>query len=250
MAKIMVFQHVPYEPLGTLDPLIRSLRHRIKYVNFGREPLAEPSIQGYDALIILGGPMNIGNEANYPHLLTEQSVIRDAMQRDMPILGICLGSQLIAAANGADVYPAKADEIGWATVTQTASGKNDPLIASFTNTEQIFQWHSYTFDLPNQAELLLSGDICVNQAYRMQEKVYGMQFHLEASSALIERWLKLPAHLAELGATAEQAQANIEHIRNITALQISNSNKLSEKAFGSFLDLLPEVRGHGVFPHR
>jgi len=246
----MVFQHVPYEPLGTLDPLIRSLRHRIKYVNFGREPLAEPSIQGYDALIILGGPMNIGNEANYPHLLTEQSVIRDAMQRDMPILGICLGSQLIAAANGADVYPAKADEIGWATVTQTASGKNDPLIASFTNTEQIFQWHSYTFDLPNQAELLLSGDICVNQAYRMQEKVYGMQFHLEASSALIERWLKLPAHLAELGATAEQAQANIEHIRNITALQISNSNKLSEKAFGSFLDLLPEVRGHGVFPHR
>jgi len=84
----------------------------------------------------------------------------------------------------------------------------------------------------------------------MQEKVYGMQFHLEASSALIERWLKLPAHLAELGATAEQAQANIEHIRNITALQISNSNKLSEKAFGSFLDLLPEVRGHGVFPHR
>ena len=106
MAKIMVFQHVPYEPLGTLDPLIRSQRHRIKYVNFGRNPESKPSIDGYDALIVLGGPMNIGQEKEYPHLDIEKQVIRNAIAQDKPVLGICLGAQLIASAMGGKVYQA------------------------------------------------------------------------------------------------------------------------------------------------
>ncbi len=250
MAKLMVFQHVPYEPLGTLDPLIRAKRHRIKYVNFGRDPLAEPKLQGYDGLIILGGPMNIGDEKNHPHLQTEHEVIKDAMQRDIPVLGICLGSQLIAAANGANVYPALADEIGWSTVTPTEQAIADPLFKDFANAQQIFQWHSYTFDLPEQAELLLTGDICANQAFRMQNKVYGLQFHLEASTGLINRWLNLSVHQSELGKTPEQIKLKVQQTHQLTEQFISGSNDLSIKSFSQFLELLPEVRGHGVFPHR
>jgi GMP synthase (glutamine-hydrolysing) len=100
LAKILVFQHVPFEPLGTLDPLVRSRRHRIRYVNFHRDPEALPDINGYDALIILGGPMNIGEELSHPHLEIEKQVIREAASQDKPILGICLGAQLIASALG------------------------------------------------------------------------------------------------------------------------------------------------------
>ena len=113
MAKIMVCQHVPYEPLGTLDPLLRAQKHRIRYVNFGRTPLAKPSIAGYDALILLGGPMNIGQEAVYPHLNEEKALILQAHQMGIPVLGICLGAQLIASAFGASVSKAETAEIGW-----------------------------------------------------------------------------------------------------------------------------------------
>ena len=244
----MVFQHVPYEPLGTLDPLIRSRRHRIRYVNFGREPLAKPDILGYDALIVLGGPMNIGQEDEYPHLDTEKEVIRQAIQLDIPILGICLGAQLIASALGSEVYPAKANEIGWYPLTSTPLANNDPLISAWQSTEEVFQWHGFTFDLPAKAELLVSGEGVVNQAFRYNKNVYGFQFHLEASLPLIKRWLNLPQHLEELGLS--QAQQRINSIWQQSLSRIERSLSLSEQVFSSFLDLLPKVNERHHFRHR
>lgn len=96
--KILVFQHVPYEPLGTLDPLLKAAGFRIRYVNFGRDPTHRPSLEGYSALIILGGPMNADDVINYPNLAAEVGLIQDALERDIAILGICLGAQLLAKA--------------------------------------------------------------------------------------------------------------------------------------------------------
>jgi len=244
----MVFQHVPYEPLGTLDPLIRSHRHRIRYINFGREPHATPSIDGYDALIILGGPMNIGQEENYPHLTVEKEVIRQAIKRDLPILGICLGAQLIASALNAKVYSANINEIGWTKLSATQNGKNDPLINCFRRNESIFQWHAYTFDLPQEAQLLVEGEQVVNQAFKLKHNVYGFQFHLEASLPLVQRWLKLPQHVQELG--LDNAHQRVDVIWHDTLLHMERSLSLSRKVFNQFLHLLPRVRRTHRFSHR
>ena len=101
--KILVFQHVPYEPLGTLDPLLKEAGFRIRYVNFGRDAGQRPSLERYAALIVLGGPMNSHQIDTYPNLLTEIEVIREAVERDMSVLGICLGAQLLAKALGGTV---------------------------------------------------------------------------------------------------------------------------------------------------
>ncbi len=248
MAKVLVFQHVPYEPLGTLDPLIRDRRHRIRYVNFGREPHAKPSIQGYDALILLGGPMNIGQEADYPHLEVEKKLVREALEADIPVLGICLGAQLIASALGGQVYQAPENEIGWYSMRPSESAQSDPLIRHFKTEEPIFQWHGYTFDLPQQAELLVTGDAIPNQAFRVGSKVYGFQFHLEASRPLIKRWLDLPQHQVELG--LDKAPNRRKNIWAETESNIERSLDLSRKVFTAFLDLLPKVNARHHFSHR
>lgn len=248
LAKIMVFQHVPYEPLGTLDSLIRTHRHRIRYVNFGREPDAQPEIAGYDALIILGGPQNIGQEAEFPHLDVEKRVIREAMALDIPILGICLGSQLIASALGANVYQAEHKEIGWYKLKATEAGCKDKLIAQFEAQEKIFQWHGNTFDLPPSAELLVTGQQINNQAFRLKNNVYGFQFHLEASLPLIQRWLQLSLHRAEL--ELDKTQDRVEKIWTDTLYQIDRSLELSTAVFSEFLALLPPVNEKHTFYHR
>ena len=244
----MVFQHAAYEPLGTLDPLIRTRRHKIRYVNFCRSPLTEPSLDGYDALIILGGPMNIGEEDRYPHLNTEKRVIQQAIQARIPILGICLGAQLIAAAAGARVYPASQTEIGWYPMRLTAQGQTDKLAKLFSTQQDIFQWHQFTFDLPANAIPLLIGEQVVNQAFKLNDNIYGFQFHLEADLSLINRWLELPAHQAELG--LDKAKQRINQIWLESEQQMERSLALSKTIFGAFLDLLPSADSKYTFTHR
>ena len=105
MAKLLILQHVAHEILGTLDPLLRSFGVRMRYGNYEREPGATPTLRGYNGLVVLGGPMNVDQVDRHPHLPREVSLIREAIEEDLPVLGICLGSQLIARALGANVFP-------------------------------------------------------------------------------------------------------------------------------------------------
>lgn len=233
MAKILVFQHVPYEPLGLLDPMLREHKHRVRYVNFGRPDTTDPDLNNYAALVVLGGPMNIGQEDEYPHLDKEKAYIRQAVEQGMPVLGICLGAQLMASALGAAVYPAKATEIGWRPLHQTPEGKADIVTRHFDDTEQIFQWHSYTFDIPEGGVRLLQNDCCPNQAFRYGDNAYGFQFHLEVCSGVIERWLTV--NHGELADVADD-------IRRDNASNLPVSEKLADRVFGEFIDLLPSVQ--------
>lgn len=104
MSRILVIQHVAAEPLGTLDPLIRARGHRIRYVNFERDPTAQPTLDGYHGLIVLGGPMNVEDHTRLPHLLTEMRLIEQALAQDKPVLGICRGMQLINVAFGGSLH--------------------------------------------------------------------------------------------------------------------------------------------------
>lgn len=129
----------------------------------------------------MGGPMGVYEEEQYPWLTTEKKLIREAIAAGKPVLGICLGAQLIAAALGAKVYPNKEKEIGWYPV------QFHPDLAPSPTT--VFHWHGDTFDLPENAEHLAETPVCKNQAYRVGDRVYGLQFHFEITLAAMENML-------------------------------------------------------------
>ncbi len=230
--KILVFQHVPYEPLGTLDPLLKQAGFRIRYVNFGRNPGEHPSLDGYAALIILGGPMNADNTIEFPHLTTEVALIKEALQRDMSILGICLGAQLLAKALGGNVLADAGREIGWHSVDVTDAGQNDPVLSTFGKRKEVFQWHDDVIELPAGTDHLARSENCPVQAFRHGEHAYGFQFHLEVDAALIERWLNVPQHQSELA----DGRVDPEQIRGRIDASIEPLISLSNSTFGRWVE--------------
>ena len=247
MSRILVCQHVAFELLGTLNLLLRCSGVRIKYVNFGRDPEARPSLDGYRGLVVLGGPMSVNDTEHHPHLATEVELIGQALERGLPVLGICLGAQLIARALGAEVRPGPEKEIGWYDVSLTPEARADPLFAHFGPSEKIFQWHGDTFDLPEGAVRLASTPACPNQAFRFGENVYGLQFHLEVDQDLIERWLSVPVHLAELAELV--GRVDPDRIRRETAAHIGRLRRLSDRTFSRFAERIGAVRRRPGHPH-
>lgn len=232
--KILVFQHVPYEPLGTLDPLLKRAGFRIRYINFGREPESRPSLDGYEALIILGGPMNSDQIDVHPNLITEIEIIREAVSRDMSVLGICLGAQLLAKALGGSVSRNATREIGWYDVALTSDGACDPVLSTFASVQQVFQWHEDGIQLPPGVVHLASSNASSVQAFRHGEHVYGFQFHLEVNQSLIERWLTIPAN--QLVLRDEAGRIDPEVIRIQTSKSVRDLEKLSQATFSRWID--------------
>jgi len=232
--KILVFQHVPFEPLGTLDPLLKASGFRIRYVNFGREPGARPALEKYEALIVLGGPMSSSQIDTYPNLITEVEIIREAVESEMSVLGICLGAQLLAKSLGGSVSRNAVREIGWHDVDLTEAGIDDPVLASFTARQRVFQWHEDGISLPAGAVNLAGSDASPVQAFRYGKHAYGFQFHLEASGPLIERWLTVPDHQSTLDEERERIDAEI--IRRQTTDSIGPLEELSRQTFSRWID--------------
>lgn len=232
--KILVFQHVPYEPLGTLDPLLRSAGFRIRYVNFGRNPDHRPSLDKYAALIILGGPMNSDQIDTYPNLIAEVELIREAISRNMSVLGICLGAQLLAKALGGAVTRNPTREIGWYDVDLTDAGTMDPVLGQFAQCQKVFQWHEDGIDLPPAAVHLASSSASQVQAFRFGEHVYGFQFHLEVSESLVDRWLTVDDNQAVLADEREVIDPDL--IRAETARRIDALQDLSRLTFSRWIE--------------
>jgi GMP synthase (glutamine-hydrolysing) len=249
MRKILVFQHVASEPMGHLDPLLRGSGCRIRYVNFSREPRAEPDVRKYDGLVVLGGPMNVDQRHLYPHLNTEMSAIGDAMNAEKPVLAICLGAQLLAAEMGADVHPNPVPEIGWYKLQTLDGAHDDRLFHHFEHRPNyVFQWHAYTFRLPPGAVHLARTRGCRNQAYRLGDKAWGLQFHLEADEALISRWLGTPQGRSEIERYWDARR--ITRIRGATRRHLMQAQPLSERVFGEFVKLLKPNRRRTVLRSR
>ncbi len=249
MRKILVFQHVASEPLGHLDRLLRTSGFRIRYVNFGREPHAEPDVRRYDGLVVLGGPMNVDQADHLPHLRTEMAAIRACVEADKPMLGICLGAQLLAAAMGGVVHANHVPEIGWYRLHTLQSAHEDPLFRHFERRPHyVFQWHAYTFAPPPGAVPLAWTRNCRNQAYRLGDRAWGLQFHLEADEALINRWLDSESGQAEID--RHWSLRRIARIRTATRQHLPVAQPLSDRVFSEFVQLVgPQSRGL-VLPSR
>ena len=224
--RVLAFRHVPFEGLGLIEPALR-LRHiEVEYADLYQPGAATPDAGRYDALIFMGGPMSVNDDL--PVLRHEMEFIRQAMARRQPILGICLGAQLIARALGATVRRNPTKEIGWYGLQFTPAAGGDRLFGGLSQ-ETVFHWHGETFDLPPGAELLASSDLCRNQAFRAGERVYGLQFHLEVTPEMIADWCIQD----ENGGDVRELEAVIDPSFNAPRMAA-----LSARVFGNWCELL------------
>ncbi|MGQ1891445.1 type 1 glutamine amidotransferase [Thermophagus sp. OGC60D27] len=187
--KIHCFQHAPFEDMGCIKDWIKKEGFQLSYTRF-YEKWEIPSVDTYDWLIIMGGPMNVDEETQYPWLKEEKKAIKKAINSGKTVLGICLGSQLIATALGAKVRKNHEPEIGWFDVSLTDEGQRSRLFKGFDNTFKIFQWHGDTFEIPKGAYHLASSPVCRNQAFALGNKVLGLQFHLEVTAESLDLMLQ------------------------------------------------------------
>jgi GMP synthase (glutamine-hydrolysing) len=235
MKRILLVQHEAFEPFGTLDPLLKREGIRIRYVNFDREPEARPSLDSVDGLVLMGGEMSVYQAQLYPHLGVEMRLVEDALKRDLPVLGICLGAQIIAHVLGARVARHQVREMGWQKIRLTNSGLEDPVLAGFRPEEFVFQSHGDAFEIPQSAEHLIASDLCEQQGFRYGKKVYGFQFHLEMDRPTIQHWLDTPFNADWI--QKEGAGLSPERVWKDTDLHLDRSVELSERCFLNFLRL-------------
>ena len=171
-------QHVPFECLGSIEPWLRSAGYETTKTPFFRS-VDLPDHQEVDLLVVMGGPMSVNDEGEFPWLVEEKQFIRNAIEAGKPVLGVCLGAQLIASAMGARVYPNAVKEIGWFPIQGVP-----PIGGSsfrFPPSVEVFHWHGETFDLPCGAVRLAASEGCENQAFQLGQSVIGLQFHLETT---------------------------------------------------------------------
>ncbi len=173
------FQHAAFEGLGSIQGWLDAHGYEISSTPFFQPGPAVPTVDSIDLLIIMGGPMSVNDDAELPWLAAEKQCVRDCIAAGKPVLGICLGAQLIANCLGARVYANGEKEIGWFSVLNQAA--NNPALFQFPDEFTAFHWHGETFDLPSGAHLLASSHACTNQAFQLGSNVLGLQFHLETT---------------------------------------------------------------------
>jgi GMP synthase (glutamine-hydrolysing) len=190
--RTLVLRHEEFEGLGYFAEALRACGVSFSYHDLGDSFLPEK----HDALVIMGGPMSANDPL--PGLAAELSLIEQGLKDRIPMLGICLGSQLLAKALGARVYRNAALEIGWEPVHLTDAGRSDPLFRGIASPTTFFHWHGETFDLPEGAEWLAYSAKCRNQAFRYGENVYGLQFHPEVTAEMIADWSAQPVNCGDV----------------------------------------------------
>lgn len=181
-----VFQHVPFEDIGSIALWLTAHDAQITYTRFYQKPLF-PDPKTLDVIIAMGGPMSVNDESELPWLRDEKRFIRSAIENGKPVLGICLGAQLIASALGTRVYRNAVKEIGWFPVEATPSGAESFVFPSTCN---VFHWHGETFDLPPNAVRLAKSAACANQAFQIARNVVALQFHLETTPESVNDLVK------------------------------------------------------------
>jgi GMP synthase-like glutamine amidotransferase len=204
-----VFQHVPFEDLGSIRPWLDERGADISYTRFfANDPI--PPLADLDALIVLGGPMSVNDEHDLPWLRAEKQAVRDALVHDVPLLGICLGAQLLANALGARVYPNAMKEIGWFPVRGVTNANDGASVFHFPAESTVFHWHGETFDLPANATNLASSVACEHQAFQLTRRAIGLQFHLETTAEAARAMVEHGQHELVPGPYIQTAQQLLE----------------------------------------
>lgn len=194
---VLALRHVAFEGLGAFAIPLREAGFEVRYHDVSLSPLEEVDPYAPSLLVVLGGPIGAGEDADYPFLAQEVRLLTARLEADLPTLGICLGAQLMARALGARLLPGAAREIGFAPISLTAEGRTSALAA--LGEDPVLHWHGDTFELPDGARLLASTEICRNQAFSWGHNALAIQFHPELGRDGFEQWLI--GHAVELAAS-------------------------------------------------
>jgi GMP synthase (glutamine-hydrolysing) len=215
---LIALRHLAFEDLGLIEPFLIQRGWRVRYCDVGVDKLSEAEIRNVDLLVVLGGPIGAEDDASYPFLAGEVHLIRERLTKQRPILGICLGAQLMARALGASVRPMRHKEIGYAPVELTESARKLPL--AHIGNQCVLHWHGDQFSMPRGVESLASTTSCPHQAFMIGSYAMAWQFHLEVDARRIEQWL--------IGHCDELSQMGIDrrHMREAAHLHSARLNEI------------------------
>lgn len=217
MKRVVAIRHVAFEDLGSFTAVFEAHGFQVSYRDAALDDLGSIDPLGPDVLVVLGGPIGAYEDDLYPSLRDELRVLEKRLAADRPTLGICLGSQLMARALGARVYPGPRKEIGWSPLALTDIGRQSCL-AGLASTP-VLHWHGDTFDLPDGALRLASTDDYANQAFSFGRAALALQFHPEVTAAGLERWFI--GHACEIATTegVSVSRLRAEAVRHGAALE-------------------------------
>jgi GMP synthase (glutamine-hydrolysing) len=201
MKTAVAIRHIGFEDLGTFEDVLLAKGFQLQYLEAGRDDLSSFDALEPSLLVLLGGPIGAYEEDLYPFLIDEIHLAERRLRSGQPLFGICLGAQVMARALGARVYPGRAKEIGWTSLTLTEAGRSGPTSHLSPERTSMLHWHGDTFDLPPGATLLASTPLTKNQVYAWGDGALAFQCHPEIRAEFIERWL--------VGHACELAQAGI-----------------------------------------
>jgi GMP synthase (glutamine-hydrolysing) len=188
MSRALAVQHAAHEPLGTIETVLRERGVSIELLRPYAGDVVPKTLDGFDGLVVMGGPMGVYEADQFPFLADEVRLLKNALEANRPVLGICLGCQLLAAAAGARVYASGRQEIGWYPLSLAPAAADDRLFHGLPVTTNAFHWHGDTFDAPAGSVLLASSEMTVQQAFRLGSNAYGLQFHLEVTTPIVEEF--------------------------------------------------------------
>ncbi len=194
MKTALALRHLAFEDLGLIEPVLRARGFEVRYHEAGVDDFNAVDLDVIDLLVVLGGPISVEDEERFPWLIDEVALIRQRLDSQRPLLGICLGAQLMARALGARVKPMGVKEIGFASLTLTAAGQGTALAE--LGDQPMLHWHGDQFELPVGMTSLAATAICPHQAFAPHAKALGLQFHPEVDPARFEQWLI--GHIDEL----------------------------------------------------
>jgi GMP synthase-like glutamine amidotransferase len=208
-APFLLLQHAGFEGPGRIATAAKEAHVPLEVSRMDLDQPV-PALEGLGGVIAMGGPMNALDDEGHPRLAAERELLRETVEAGLPVLGVCLGAQLLAAALGADMRPASQPELGFGPVTLV---RDDPVLGEAGSELPAFHWHEETFDLPDGAELLASTEACPHQAFRVGELAYGLQFHVEVDELLAADWeYHLPEGVSALGPEREQVEEAGEEV--------------------------------------
>ncbi len=210
--KILIFQHLACETAGIFTELWTADGHELHVIALDEgDPI--PALESYDLLAVMGGPMDVWQDAEHPWLIAEKAAIKHWVQTlNRPYFGICLGHQLLAVALGGAALPMPRPEVGLTQISQTGAGRSDPIFAGLPAEMTTLQWHGVAVTtLPPDAVVLACNPACAVQAMRVGRHAYGVQYHLEILPSTVADWQRIPEYRAALHATiGTQAAERLE----------------------------------------
>lgn len=232
MAEVLVVQHAAVESVGLIGEILRARGHTLRILRAFLGEVLPGSLEGVAGLVLMGGPMGVYEEDRYPFLRAGLRLIEEALRRDLPILGVCLGSQLLAAALGARVRPGSHPEVGWLPVELEEAAAEDRLFSGLPRRFVAFHWHGDVFDVPAGATGLARSERTPHQAFRYGDRAYGLLFHLEVDGSTVRAMVEaFPEDLLRAGVDPEEVSSAAE--RYLPGLRSCGA-----VVFGRWADLL------------